>query len=390
MSTRNWVVTGRDVPELTHFDQLIQSFMQERSIPNASAAISYQGRLVFARAYTWSEANEEAIQPDARFRIASISKPITAVAIMRLVQDGKLSLDDKVEQLIDLIPADGQQADPRQAEITVRHLLQHLGGWDRDVSFDAMFMDQPISEAFGLELPISIDDIIRYMSGQKLDHDPGSKYAYSNYGYCLLGRIIEKLTGQNYSDYVKQILLDPLGMHDTRLGKSLPEGRQPKEVRYFSDEEVPSVFDPRRPKVNFAYGGFNLENMDAHGGWLSSAIDLVRFADSLDLSKDGPILAPESIREMLAEPAIGKNESEGYYACGWRVLLEHGGYTIGHRGSLPGTLTHLTKRANGVTWSVLFNQRNDPSGLPYDKFEELMFAASDASESWPEHDLFQE
>jgi CubicO group peptidase (beta-lactamase class C family) len=388
MSSRNWAVTGSDVPELQHFDQLIQTFMQERSIPNASAAISYQGRLVLARAYTWSDdASEAAIQPDARFRIASISKPITAVAIMRLVQEGKLSLDDKVDQLIALVPADGQQADPRQADITVRHLLQHLGGWDRDVSFDAMFMDQPISEAFGLELPISIDDVIRFMSGQKLDHDPGTKYAYSNYGYCLLGRIIEKLSGLSYDDYVKQILLEPLGMQDTLLGKTLLEGRQAKEVAYFSDEEVPSVFDSSRPTVNFAYGGFNIENMDAHGGWISSAIDLVRFADSLDLAQEGPILSHETIREMLAEPVIGKNEQGVYYGCGWRVLLENGGYTIGHRGSLPGTLTHLTKRANGVTWSVLFNQRNDPSGLPYDKFEDLMFAASDATESWPEHDL---
>jgi CubicO group peptidase (beta-lactamase class C family) len=388
MSSRNWAVTGSDVPELQHFDQLIQTFMQERSIPNASAAISYQGRLVLARAYTWSDdSNEAVIQPDARFRIASISKPITAVAIMRLVQEGKLSLDDKVDQLIALVPADGQQADPRQADISVRHLLQHLGGWDRDVSFDGMFMDQPISEAFGIKLPVQIDDVIRFMSGQKLDHDPGSKYAYSNYGYCLLGRIIEKLSGLSYDDYVKQILLEPLGMQDTLLGTTLLEGRQAKEVAYFSDEEVPSVFDSSRPTVNFAYGGFNIENMDAHGGWISSAIDLVRFADSLDLAQEGPILSHETIREMLAEPVIGKNEQGVYYGCGWRVLLENGGYTIGHRGSLPGTLTHLTKRANGVTWSVLFNQRNDPSGLPYDKFEDLMFAASDATESWPEHDL---
>lgn len=387
MSSRNWVVTGSDVPELRHFEQAIQTFMQERSIPNASAAISYQGRLVLARAYTWSEDSDQAIQPDARFRIASISKPITAVAIMRLVQDGKLSLYDKVDQLIDLIPAEGKQADPRQADITVRHLLQHLGGWDRDVSFDGMFMDQAISEAFGIELPVQIEHVIHFMSGQPLDHDPGTKYAYSNYGYCLLGRIIEQLSGLTYDDYVNQVILEPLGMQDTFLGNSLLEGRKAKEVAYFSDEEVPSVFDSQRPTVNFAYGGFNIENMDAHGGWISSAIDLVRFADSLELSQEGPILTPETIREMCAEPVIGKNEQGVYYGCGWRILLEDGGYTIGHRGSLPGTLTHLTKRANGVTWSVLFNQRNDPSGLPYDKFEDLMFAASDATESWPEHDL---
>src|SRR5207302_7583332 len=122
--------------------------------------------------------------------------------------------------------------DVRQNQITIRHLLQHRGGWDRDKSFDAMFQSIRFADSLGAASPAGPNEVIRCMLGLPLDFVPGERYAYSNYGYCLLGRVIEKISGRPYETYVRAEILKPLGMIDTRLGKTLPEYRWEGEVFY--------------------------------------------------------------------------------------------------------------------------------------------------------------
>jgi CubicO group peptidase (beta-lactamase class C family) len=344
-----WRQTGPEAPTLSAFDDTIKEFMVSRRISAAALAITYHSRLVFARGYTWARADAQATEPNSLFRIASLSKPITAAAILRLVEDGRLKLGDKVLDILPFRPPEGQNVDPKLRKVTILDLLQHLGGWDRDKTFDPMFADKKISKALGVPLPITQADIITYMNRRPLQYEPGTKFAYSNYGYCLLGRVIEQRTAMSYQDYVNKAILRPLGIHGMKIGRSRLKDRAPGEVRYESDHEQP-------------YGGFNFENMDSHGGWLASAPQLVRFASAFDDPCNCPILSAASIETMFALPQTISPQQykagDPYYACGWLVRdYGHGRRNTWHTGSLPGSYSFMARWNDGIDCVALFNRR---------------------------------
>ena len=258
--------------------------------------------------------------------------------------------------------------DPRIGEITVRNLLEHSGGWDRNVSYDPMFMSQDIARAVGTPEPVDCITIIRYMLGQPLDFDPGSQYAYSNFGYCILGRVIEKASGMTYEAYVDTHILDPIGIEDMCLGHSLLSDRYPGEVHYYGSESnlAQSVFPEVNELTTWPYGGFYLEAMDAHGGWIATATDLVRFASVLEPGSTNELLKPKTVEVMMARPEIPLwQDASNYYAFGWFVRPAGSGVNLWHGGSLPGTTAILYRTASGLTWAALFNTRPDP---PNDDF----------------------
>ena len=203
-----WKTTGTAVSALAGFDNQMKAFMQARGITAGQLAVTYKGRLVLARGYSTSTALT--VNPTSLFRVASLTKSFTAAAIVKLVQDGKLSLSTPVVNLLDITPATGLTRDSRWSTITLWKLLQHLGGWDRDVSGDPLAKDAVISRTLGVPMELQHADVIKYMAGQKLDFNPGTKVAYSNFGYLLAGRVIEKVTGLPYATYVQQKLLTPL------------------------------------------------------------------------------------------------------------------------------------------------------------------------------------
>ena len=125
--------------------------------------------------------------------------------------------------------------DPRWHEITVRHCLQHTGGWNRDKSFDPMSAEtaEQVAKALRVPLPVHPRQIIRYTMGKPLDFDPGTAYAYSNFGYCVLGRVIEAVTGKPYHEVVREKILAPLGIRGMQLGKNLLKDRAAGEVKYY-------------------------------------------------------------------------------------------------------------------------------------------------------------
>ncbi|MEV5748187.1 serine hydrolase domain-containing protein [Actinoallomurus sp. NPDC052308] len=378
-ATRTWKVTGKALAGLGGFDATVKSFMQARNIPCGQLAVVRKGKLVLSRGYTWSADASLKTQPTSLFRIASISKPVTATAVLRLVQDGKLKLTDRVATLLGLSTA----ADPRLKDVTVLRLLQHLGGWDRAISPDLMFQDLAIAKALGVPLPISQADIMRYASGRKLDHAPGTTYAYSNYGFMLLGRIIEKVSGLSYRNYVQSKVLTPGTIERMRLGRTLY--RTSGEVPYYSTYTGTTVFDNSGKKVSYPYGGFNLENMDAHGGWLATAMDLTRFAGIYD---GGSILNAASIKTAFAKPATGVNSDGWYYGCGWMVRpVGSGKINTWHDGSLGGTSTLLVRRYDGLTWAVLFDQRQEGSAPSYSDIDPALHKAANAVKTWPTGNL---
>jgi N-acyl-D-amino-acid deacylase len=390
--------SGRADPRLASFDTLMREFVSEHKVPGAALAVTCDRRLVYARGFGLANREkQEAVRPISLFRIASISKPLTAVAVLQLVEQRRLTLETKVWEFLEL----PQPADSRWKDVTLLHLLQHTGGWDRSVSFDPMFRARRIAGELNIPLPPTPDDIIRYMTLQKLDFDPGSRYAYSNFGYCLLGRVIERAAGTpqeekagtKYEKYVRQHVLAPLGIRRTQLGKTLPEGRAPAEVMYYDDKERtgPAVVGQTDESVPAPYGMWSLEAMDAHGGWIASAVDLVRFAAAFDDPQACKILQPKSISTMFAPPTgpaareADDSPKPVYYGCGWNVRrVREGQINTWHTGALDGTSTLLVRRHDGKNWAVLFNT----GGGLATRIDRLIHAAADEVREWPRDDAF--
>lgn len=322
-------------------EAIIQEFMAEHEVPGLSVAIAKDDRIVFAKGF--GLADREASEPvteRSRFRIASITKPITAVAVLRLVEEGALRLSDTVFGEGGLLGATyGTQPYKEHIEaITVENLLNHTsGGWLNDAD-DPMFQHPEMDHA----------QLIAWtLDNQSLGHVPGEHYAYSNFGYCLLGRILEQLTGERYDAAVRRLVLDPCGIHHTAIARNHREERQADEVIYYGQEGD----DPYEP---------NVARMDAHGGWIASASDLVRFAVHVNGFPNEPdILQSDTIRAMTTPSTANPN-----YALGWAVN-DAGSWW--HGGSLPGTATILLRTATGLCWAALANTRRPGLGAELDK-----------------------
>ena len=346
--------TGAAVPGMESYDQLIPALMARWNMPGAAVAVMRNGRLIFARGYGYADTARGApVMPDTLFRIASVSKPVTAMCIMRLVETGRLNLDALAFPMLNL----GAPLDPRVNQITIRNLLEHTGGWDRDISFDPLGRMVTIARAMGVESPPDGWTIIRYMLNQPLQFDPGARHGYSNFGYLVLGRIIEVVTGQRYEDYAKSLLAE-VGITRMRLAHTLPSERVADEAHYYDYPGAPlvnSVFDRAPGRVPYPDGGLSMEAHDANGGWLASSIDLVNFGAAMDGYTTRPdLLSAASFAEMLRRPAYEPATATNWYAKGWSVGSTGNHW---HTGTLRGTKAELVVTGGGSQWAFLTNTR---------------------------------
>lgn len=377
------------------FQEIISDLMSKWNIPGCAVALVKDERLILAEGYGQADKEEnQNVVPESLFRIASISKPVTAVAVLKLYEDGLLDLDEKAFNILnDLEPPTGA-ADSRIYEITIRDLLQHSGGWDRELSFDPMFMSRSIAEAMAVQSPADAETIIRYMMGQPLDFSPGERYAYSNFGYCVLGRIIERVTGQSYEDFVKKNVLEPMGITSMSIGHTLLEDRADGEVRYYDYAgafPAQSVFPDIIRLVPRPYGSYYIEAMDSHGGWIASVVDLMRFVTAVDKHDVRPdFLQASTIELMVARPELSYWEhSSWWYALGWSIRPSGDDANWWHGGMLVGSMGIVVRSYHGLAWAGLVNS----SPLDFNTFlEELDNALWDAVNritEWPSHDLFE-
>lgn len=352
--------------------KIVRGFMDERGVPGGQVALGRGGRILFSKGLGMADTEKKSpVEPRTLFRIASISKPLTGVAILVLAEEGRLSLDEHLLDVLkpDIFLPEGRRGDPRLKDITIRHLLQHTAGWDRDRSGDIMFEGRKIAETLKVPCPPGPADVIREGLGRPLDFDPGTRYAYSNFGYCILGRIIEKRGGTGYEQFVRERVLAPAGITGPKLGATLTTAAG--EARYYTAEKgdegtAAPVFPGLPDKVPWAYGAWSLETMDSHGGWIACAEDIVRFAMSLEDTGGKSPFKQRSTWETLIAPPPGApgHDSNGRplpasYGCGFSVRRSEAGKGITHNGSLPGTNTFIWKRADGFTWAAFFNLRRD-------------------------------
>ena len=352
------VLTSLNVPSI---DNVVTSFMQKYGVPGLSIGIARNGKLVFTKGYGLAnQQTKERVHPRHLFRVASVSKPITAVAVMKLVQEGKLSLDRTVFGANGILGTQygSQPYKTNVDKITVRHLLQHTaGGWNNRQN-DPMFQVSNLNQ----EQLIS-----QVLDTRPLDNVPGMVHDYSNFGYCLLGRIIEKVSGKPYDQYLKESILGPLGISDMHIAGNTLAERKGNEVLYYQ-----ANFDPYSMPIS---------RMDAHGGWIASPQDLLRIATAVDGFTTRPdLLSSTSIQTMVQPSNTSPN-----YALGWAVNQFNNWW---HDGSLPGTASILVRTSGGFCWAVVLNTRNNTSAFASD-LDNMVWQAVNGTSSWPAYDLFE-
>jgi N-acyl-D-amino-acid deacylase len=395
-------VTGRAVPELAAFDDVMTGLVAQWGVPGGQLAVTKDGRLVFERGYGLGNVEAgEPFRPDSLCRIASVSKAITTVAVLALVDDGRLALGDRAFRLLAALPPPkGAPIDPRLDEITIEHLLVHAGGWDSATGVDPQQQPWTWREAgvLGVPSPPSAEEIVRAMLGVALDFDPGTRSIYSNFGFNVLGRVIERVSGQGYEAYVRDEVLAPAGITAMRLGRTRLEDRAPGEVRYYAPAGQalrPSVF-PGVGYVPFGYGGFFLEALDAHGGWIARMADLVRFATAVDGQRGPALLEPATVELMLRTPrpptpegAAGAGNEEPATGLGWVVHPVTGGFDWSHAGALEGSnAAWLIRRHDGLTIAFAFNSLPEDYGAFFGAaLPALQTAVTDVT-TWPADDQF--
>ncbi len=392
-------VSGEAMPELAAFDTAMTDIMARWNVPGGQLAIAHEARLVYDRGFGYASVEDgEAVEPEHRFRIASTTKPITTVAILKLIDTGELTLDTPVFPLLGLEGPPDAPRDPRLDTITIEQLLVHSGGWNSAATIDPQYLPWPMMASLLLdaEVPAEAETIVRYMLSQPLDFDPGTQSAYSNFGFNVLGRVIEHLSGQDYEQFVLDEVATPAGITSLAIGGTTLEERMEGEVRYYSQPDLPampSVY-PGEGFVPAGYGFYYLRSLDSHGGLISSASDLLRFALAIDGARGEALISPESVTalETTQRPpsaASGAGNVEGGFGLGFNSMPVEGGYEWTHAGALEGSnCSWLVREPGGTSAAFLFNTLPTDIGGFFGDAIPAMQALLAATTVWPEGDLF--
>jgi CubicO group peptidase (beta-lactamase class C family) len=394
--------TGIPAGSMEQCDTQMQAFLAKYQIPGATFAITKNGKLVYMRAFgTANLAGTELTQPYHMFRIASLTKPITSIAIMKLIENGQLSLSDKPFGPGGILSADPYFAnanvtDSRVYNITIQNLLEHSAGWNRDLPMspsplppypwsygtsDPIDFPLHVTQTLGEPNPVTRRAMIKFLVQKGLNFTPGTAFNYSNIGYLVLGEVIEKKTGLTYENYVKQSIFEPLGIYDIRLGKNLLADKLEREVEYKTKPPFTSlsVYGTGQ-EVPMEYGGVSVEAMDAHGGWIATSRDLVRLITAVDAFPSRPdILSATTIQIMTTPSANNIN-----YAKGWGVNSAKSWW---HNGALHGTASEMVRTNSQLTWAIILNGRSLDSGF-LDALDALGWNCVNSIATFPTHNLF--
>jgi N-acyl-D-amino-acid deacylase len=294
--------------------------------------------------------------------------------------------------LRDLMPPKGQLADDRMRDITVGDLLHHTAGWGDHAIDDSRLLLLPaaVADYFGMPAPPSSRMLVRYVySNMTLDTAPGTRYAYSNFGYTLLGRVIEEISGMRYAEYIQRELLGPSGIWRMAISGNSPQTAKPGEVRYYDypgAELAPSIFPDGPPFLAAPYD-MDLQMMDAFGGWAASVVDLVRFSETFDGRRGTALLKPETIQTVMAHDWTLWPDANLWMGLGWVVQPAAGGVVWFHDGGHPGDRSLLVHWPNGISVAVAFNSRPQSADFLGDVIAAINAGLAQVR-SWPAHDLF--
>jgi CubicO group peptidase (beta-lactamase class C family) len=372
--------------EFIPFEIRLRYLMDKYDIKGASVALMKDGRLVYARGFGYADhESKEMVEPKSIFRTASVSKLITGVAVMKLVEEGVITLEDQVfgEKGILNDSVFRDYTDKRVEKITVRNLLNHSAGWNRNYG-DHMFMQHEIARQMNVDLPLDISTIVQFALKKRLHFSPGRRTSYSNLGYGILGMIIERKTGQSYVNYVTNEIFKPAGIHDIYMGRNLREDKYPNEVVYYEQKNagrVVSVYDSEK-LVTRTYGGNDIELLGAAGGWVATAPDLIKFLSLIDGDDKIPDILSSETLYMMTSPSFTKG-----HTIGWSGTDGRGNWW--RTGTFAGTSAVVMRQNNGFNWVVLTNTSTWKGTRLSREVNREIQASLNEIEFWPEYDLFQ-
>lgn len=355
-SSANWLDSlsnkASDYPALSKMDREIERFIGRWNIKGLSLAVTRNDSLLYAKGYGWADKEKgEEMTPTKIMRLASASKLVTAIAIMRLVEEGKLKLDSKVfgqDGILNDTAYSNAIKDPRLFDITVDNLLQHKGGFGMGAG-DPMFNTKDIISSKHLDAPPTNEELTQIVLGRKIAFTPGQGFRYSNFGYMLLSLVIERVTGKSYWDFVTEEVLHPAGCYGFRPATNYYAERNENEVRYYGPDTVQvEEYNGSGRMVERVYGGSNVNGLLGAGGWCASASDLARLVAATDKYPHvSNIISNESIDSLTAYA------KEGKISRGWSEIDEQGKWR--RTGTLSSTHTLIERFPNGECWVMITN-----------------------------------
>ncbi len=311
-------IAGPAHPALEPVDAAIRTFMAEKGVGAATFALSKDGKMLHDRAFGWGNADlKTPLQPGVKMRVASMTKPVVQAAIKTLISAGKLKAEDGVFSLLNLDELrEAKGCDERWQRITVQHLLEHKGGWDRDASGDFTFSPE-IAETFKVKADeLTPMHVVRYGLMRKLDFEPGEREVYCNYGYILLVRVIEKVSGQKFIEYLQATVCQQSKAPSFSLSSSDARDRQAGEAWYCYHPEYARKMVPLP---------FRTEARDGAGVLACTAADYCRFLESYSV--------------------LGNLRRRG------------GQYRGSFSGSHAGVTAICSQRPDGINYAIICNRR---------------------------------
>ncbi len=379
--TRTFTTTGQVRAEFNGFDAYMTGLVQSTGARNASIAIAKSGRLVYARGYTWGESGTAITQPTSLFRMASVSKVPTAMAIQKLVANGVVSLSSKPATLLGVAGAG-----TNWGNVTLQHCLEYTSGLPRDFDHVACsVLANPTSPT----LPVTLGQAVNWMAAHSSLFPPGSYGNYTNNSFMLAGRVIEHLTGQSQPTWLQNNIYTPLGISRFRVAAGLPQNLFATELRGYAASLYlkPSVYytDQRRKAPQWA-GNPQLTN--ATGGLAGSTVDCVRLLSGVfGLGSDWITHPPIQQSSMLARHSVtalaGPDGLDQVTPGAFSWLTQPNGVHVYNKsGTLEDASTRVMWRSDGVAIAVFVNKGS--SWADDTSLNQLV----DAMTSWPNDDLF--
>ena len=351
----NAVITNEmsDSEKLTKMERDIRTFMQRWQIRGMELCVMRHDSLLYAKGFGFADQmTQEPMRPGTIMRVASVSKLITAAGIMKLVEDGKLRLSDKVfgpHGILNDTLFTNHITDKGYYNITVENLLRHEGGLTIRRG-DPMFRTRDWMNIYHLTKVPDQEVLTSIAVRKRLGYAPGKSHEYSNFGYLLLSMIIERKTGQPYEKWMQQNILEPAGCVDCHLAHNSYEEKLPGESRYHMQDNDPPVpkYDNSPDSVVRCYGGNDIRLLKGAGAWVLSGPELARFVASIDGRPGVPdILSKKSVHEMTEDSEDHK------FGLGWNSVNHKKGWL--RTGSLSGTSAYVMYFPDGDCWILLSN-----------------------------------
>lgn len=367
----NEVITNSlsEIQELEGLDRKVRKFLTRWQIKGASLAVTRNDSLLYAKGYGWADEElQVAMEPGHILRMASVSKLITAIGIMKLQDKGLLTIKDKVfgEEgiLDDPFFTELTSCDRNYAKVTVEHILRHQAGFRRD----PLFSSNDVQAQLRLDHTPTKEDYYSLVLSRRLRWVPGTSQRYSNFGYLLLSEIIEKVSGMPYEQFIKEEVLEPAGCYDMHIGGIYYEDRRPNEVRYYTHEgdgKFMAEYNGSGRMVERCYGGTNLPLLSGAGAWCGSTVELARLVASVDgdpVIED--IISSEGISQMI------EYYDSDTFSLGWNDTAPNKGWS--RTGTLAGTSALVKRFPDGECW-ILITNTSTYKGPGFPKYTDALF-----------------